>query len=164
MDPLILEAAKKAAVAWLTAPGVPGGYAVWCLWLDDALYLVSGEGEQPAPGLARSGSVDVSLRGDHGGRIVTWPASVREVEPDGTEWATVAPQLAAKRLNAAGSVDETVARWVATCRIYRLVPAAEPIEAGATLSDDPGAAPPRPTPAATHTPRPFRLHRVRGGR
>src|SRR5215470_3083743 len=135
MDPLIQEAAKKAAVAWLTAPGVPGGYAVWCLWADDALHLVTGEGEQPAPGLSRSGSVDVSLRGDHGGRIVTWPASVRELEPDSPEWAAIAPQLAAKRLNAPGSVDETVARWAATCQIYRLVPIADPVEAGPSLAD-----------------------------
>ena len=44
MHPLIQEAMKKAAVAWLTTPGVPGGYAVWCLWVDDALHLVTGEG------------------------------------------------------------------------------------------------------------------------
>jgi hypothetical protein len=164
MDPLIQEAAKKAAVAWLIAPGVPGGYPVWCLWVDDALHLVTGEGEQPTPGLSRSNAVDVSMRGDHGGRIVTWPAAVRELEPDSPEWSAVAPQLAAKRLNAPGSVDDTVARWTTTCRIYRLVPAADPIEAGTALSDASGAAPPRPTPAATRTPKPFRLHRVRGAR
>ena len=43
---------KRAAVAWLTVPGQPGPYPVWCLWLDGALYVVSGPGEQPAPGLA----------------------------------------------------------------------------------------------------------------
>jgi hypothetical protein len=164
MHPLIQEAMKKASVAWLTAPGVSGGYAVWCLWLEDALYLVTGDGEQPAPGLVEAGTVDVSARGDHGGRIVTWPAAVTRVEPGGPEWETIAPQLAAKRLNAPGAVDGTVARWAATCRVYRLVPVADPVEAGADLSDASGAAPPRPTPATNRTPKPFRLHRVRGAR
>jgi hypothetical protein len=164
MHPLIQEAMKKAAVAWLAAPGIPGGYPVWCLWLDDALYLVSGEGEQPAPGLAEGFTVDVSVRGDHGGRILTWPAAVGRVQPGSPEWDEVAPQLAAKRLNAPGPVDETVDRWVTTCWIYRLVPIAEPVEAGPDLSDASGAAPPRPTPAANRTPKPFRLHRVRGAR
>jgi hypothetical protein len=164
MHPLIQEAMKKAAVAWLTVPGGSGGYPVWCLWLDDALYLVSGDGEQPAPGLAESATAEVSVRGDHGGRIVTWPAAVARLDPDDPAWATIAPQLAAKRLNAAGSVDETVARWAAHCRISRLTPVADPVEAGAGLSDASGAAPPRPTPAANPTPKPFRLHRVRGAR
>ena len=164
MHPLIQEAMKKAAVAWLTAPGVAGGYAVWCLWVDDALLLVTGDGEQPAPGLAGAGTVDVSVRGDHGGRILTWPASVTRIAPGGEEWGAVAPQLAAKRLNAPGSTDDTVARWAATCAVYRLVPVADPVEAGPDLSDASGAAPPRPTPAANHTPKPFRLHRVRGAR
>jgi hypothetical protein len=164
MHPLIQEAMKKAAVAWLTAPGVTGGYAVWCLWVDDGLHLVTGDGEQPAPGLAGAGTVDVSVRGDHGGRILTWPASVNRIEPGGPEWDTIAPQLAAKRLNAPGPTDETVARWATTCQVYRLAPVADPVEAGPSLSDASGAEPPRPTPAANHTPKPFRLHRVRGAR
>jgi hypothetical protein len=132
--------------------------------VDDALHLVTGDGEQPAPRLADTGTVDVSVRGDHGGRIVTWPASVVRLEPGSPEWDTVAPQLAAKRLNAPGSIDATVARWAMTCRVYRLAPVADPVEAGPDLSDASGAAPPRPTPAANDTPKPFRLHRVRGAR
>jgi len=164
MHPLIQEAMKKAAVAWLTTPGIPGGYAVWCLWVDDALYLVTGEGEQPAPGLDDAGSVDVAVRGDHGGRILTWPAAATALEPGSPEWDSIAPQLAAKRLNAPGPVDDTVTRWAASCRLYRLAPVADPVEAGASLSDASGAAPPRPTPATSRTPKPFRLHRVRGAR
>lgn len=86
------------------------------------------------------------------------------IEPGGPEWDAVAPQLAAKRLNAPGSTDETAARWAAACRVYRLAPVADPVEAGPTLSHASGAEPPRPTPAASHTPKPFRLHRVRGAR
>src|SRR5689334_22998054 len=89
---LVEEAMKKAAVAWLAVDGRPA-YAVWCLWLDGALYVVSGSGEQPAPGLAEARAATVSARGDHGGRIVSWPAEVFPVEPGGETWAAVAPQL-----------------------------------------------------------------------
>ena len=41
MEALVGEAMRKAAVAWLTVPGRPA-YPVWCHWIDDALYLVSG--------------------------------------------------------------------------------------------------------------------------
>ena len=182
------EAMKKAAVAWIAptgaagSPGSPGSAgsarggaagratdeavarratAVWCLWHDGALYVVSGPGEQPAPGLAESGAAAVTVRGDHGGRIVTWPAAVYRVEPGTEEWQAVAPQLAAKRLNAPGGADETVARWAADCVLSKLVPAGEPTDAGAALPDGSLAEPPRPTPAAAATRRPFRLHRVR---
>lgn len=139
MHPLIQEAMRKAAVAWLTVPGVTGAYAVWCLWIEDGLHLVTGDGEQPAPRLAGAHMVDVSVRGDHGGRILTWSASVTRIEPSEPEWNLVAPQLAAKRLNAPGSTDETVARWAATCRVYRLTPIADRVEAGPSLSQASGA-------------------------
>ena len=162
---VVEEAMKKAAVAWISVGGAPAT-AVWCLWLDGALYVVSGPGEQPAPGLAEAATgagvpVAVSARGDHGGRIVTWPATASRVEPDSADWQAVAPQLAAKRLNSPGGAEETIARWAAGGTIARLVPAGEPVEEGPSLSDASEAAPPRPTPAAAVTRRPFRLHRVR---
>ena len=159
MHPLVDEAMKKAAIAWLGVPATRP-YAVWCLWVDGALYVVHGPGEQPAPGLAGSSTADVTVRGDHGGRILTWPAAVERVEPAGGLWSTVVPQLAGKRLNASGSTDGTVARWAADCVVSRLTPAGEPVS-GASLPDDSGAAPPPPSPATRRTPNPFRLHRVR---
>jgi hypothetical protein len=160
MHPLVEEAMKKAAIAWLSV-GAARPFAVWCLWLDGSLYLVSGPGEQPAPGLAAASTVDVTVRGDHGGQILTWPASAHPVEPGTEEWDRVAPQLAGKRLNASGTAEVTGARWAAECTVHRLSPAGEPTEAGATLSDDSEAEPPIPTPAARRTAKPFRLHRVR---
>jgi hypothetical protein len=50
-DPLVSEALKKAAVAWVSVDGGPA-LALWCMPIDDALYIVSGQGEQDAPGLA----------------------------------------------------------------------------------------------------------------
>jgi hypothetical protein len=161
MHPLVDEAMRKAAVAWLGVPGVARRYPVWCLWLDGSLYLVSGPGEQPAPGLAGAGGAEVTVRGDHGGRILTWPGEVGVVEPGGEEWARVVPQLAGKRLNATGTAEETAARWAAECVVSRLVPAGEPTEAGATLPDGAGAAPAPGSPATRRTRTPFRLHRVR---
>lgn len=158
-DPLVSEALKKAAVAWVSVDGGPA-LALWCLPIDDALYIVSGPGEQAAPGLAYADEARVSLRGDHGGRIVTWPAEVTRVDPRSEEWTTVVPQLAGKRLNAPGSATALAERWAAECSVNRLTPAGGPEEPG----DGPEAAPPRESPAARPAKRPFRLHRVRGAR
>jgi hypothetical protein len=150
---VIVDAAgRKAAIAWLD------GRAAWCAWFDDALYVVSGPGEQDLGALTEP---VVTLRGDHGGRIVSWPATATRVEPGSDEWEKVAPQLAGKRLNASGGTEETVARWAATCTLYALRPSgAEPV-AGAGLPSDSLAGPPRPSPAARPARRPFKLHRVK---
>jgi hypothetical protein len=153
MQPLVTEAMKKAAIAWLGVDGQPP-YAVWCLWVADALYVVSGPGEQPAPGLADASTVEVSARGDHGGRIVTFRAAVTRVPGDDP----ALPQLAAKRLNSA-SAEALVARWGTDNVVSRL----EPLEV-LDLPDASLAAPPPPTPAARTTRMPWRLHRVRGAR
>lgn len=158
-DPLVAEALKKAAVAWVSVDDGPA-LALWCLPIDDALYIVSGPGEQAAPGLAYADEARVSLRGDHGGRIVTWPAEVTRVDPRSEEWTTVVPQLATKRLNAPGSATALAERWAAECTVNRLAPAGEPEDQG----DASGAAPPRESPAARPAKRPFRLHRVRGAK
>lgn len=158
--PLVEEAMKKAAVAWVSVDGAPARL-LWCLPLDGALCLVSGPGEQAAPGLATADRALVTLRGDHGGRIVTWPAQVRRVDPDSQQWTEVAPQLAGKRLNASGDATAVVARWAAECVVTTLTPDGDPVEAGPTLPAGSLAEPTRDTPARRRTRRPFRLHRVR---
>jgi hypothetical protein len=157
---VVAEAMKKAAVAWVTVGEAPPRL-LWCLPVDGALYVVSGPGEQEAPGLAGAQIARVTLRGDHGGRIVTWPAAVTRVDPGSEEWAAVGPQLAAKRLNAPGPAPELMARWAVECAVNRLTPAGEPDEAGASLPDGSLAEPPREAPARRRTASPFRLHRVR---
>ncbi|MFV2017619.1 hypothetical protein [Micromonospora sp. LOL_023] len=158
--PLVEEAVKKASVAWVSVDGAPAR-ALWCLPVDGVLYLIDGPGEQSAAGLAAGVPAAVTLRGDHGGRIVTWPATVTLVEPAGEQWESIAPQVAAKRLNAPGSPADLVQRWSTECRLFRLAPADAPVTAGAALPDGSLAAPPRPTTATRPTRRPFRLHRVR---
>lgn len=158
--PLVDEATKKAAVAWVAVGGGPG-YAVWCVPLDGALYVVTGPGEQSVPGLADTDAATVTLRGDHGGRIVTWPARVSRLGPDDPDWPTLAPAVAGKRLNAPGPTADLVDRWAAECVLSRLVPAGPPLAAGESLPHAPLTAPPRPSPATRPTHRPFHLHRLR---
>jgi hypothetical protein len=159
MHPLVSEAMKKAAVAWIGVADEPS-YAVWCLWVDDALYVVSGPGEQPAPGLARAPAVAVTARGDHGGRIVTWRARTERVRPGTELWRAIVPQLAGKRLNSPRTED-LAERWATECVVSRLVPTGDVAEAGPTLPDGSLAAPPPESPAVRATRKPFRLHRVR---
>ena len=163
----VLVDSRKPSLAIVNGPAMAGGceLALACdlrVAAEHAVFAVPearrGMGAHGLSRIARCERVSHASRR----RYRRCCRSVRGLEPDSPEWAAVAPQLAAKRLNAPGSVDVTVARWAATCQIYRLVPIADPIEAGPNLSDASGAAAPRPTPAATHTPKPFRLHRVRG--
>jgi hypothetical protein len=161
MHPLVSEAMKKAAIAWLTV-GDSRPYGVWCLWQDDALYVVSGPGEQPAPGLDTATRAIVTARGDSGGQIVSWPARVSRLTPEDELWEQVVPTLASKRLNLPADED-TPARWAAECLVSRLVPDGDPVS-GEALPDSSLAAPPLPTPAARRTANPFRLHKVRGAR
>jgi hypothetical protein len=157
MHALVAAAMKQSAVVWLSVDDRPG-YPVWCLAIEDALYVVSGTGEQPAPGLDGATLAVVTARGDHGGRIASWPAEVTALDPGAEEWPPVAATLAGKRLNASGPIDETVERWRSGARIFRLVPASDEI---LPATEESHAAPPRPTPAATRAAKPFRLHRVK---
>ena len=156
------EALKKAALAWVSVGDGPA-LGLWCIPLDGSLIVVSGPGEQFAPGLAEAGRASVRLRGDTGGLIVISEMEVTRLVPGSDDWTAVAPQLAQKRLNASGSADEVVARWAATgCAVVRLTPTGQdaPV-ASPELPADSGAAPPRDTPARVGFRRPFRLHRVR---
>ncbi|MEV6811403.1 hypothetical protein [Micromonospora sp. NPDC051296] len=158
--PLVDEAMKKASVAWVAVAGGPS-LALWCVPLEGALFVVSGPGEQAAPGLAEADEAQVTLRGDHGGRIVTWPARVTRVVPGTDEWDTLAPLVGAKRLNAPGPTADLVARWAADgCALVRLAAAGEPVQGG-DLPAGSLAEPPRPAPVIRATRKPFRLHRVR---
>lgn len=161
---LVAEAVKKAGIAWIAVPGTrPLG--LWVLPLDGALIVLSGPGEQQAPGLAEAGTAEIRLRGDSGGLIVIAEARVERLAPGTPEWAEVTPQLAAKRLNAKGSAEEQVARWAETgCAVVRLTPTESPAVSRPDLPTGSGAATPRETPARVPAPQPFRLHRVRGKR
>jgi hypothetical protein len=155
------EALKKAALAWISVDGGPA-LALWCMPLEGSLIVVSGPGEQFAPGLADATRAVVRLRGDNGGLIVVSEMAVARVTPGSEDWETIAPQLAAKRLNASGTADELVARWVSSgAAIVRLTPDQEKPVVAPELPADSGAEPLRDSPAAVPVKRPFKLHKVR---
>lgn len=155
------EAIKKAAIAWVSVADGPA-CALWCMPFETSLVVVSGPGEQFAPGLAEAERATVRLRGDHGGLIVLAEASVTRLIPGTAEWDQIAPQLAGKRLNASGSTTEVVTRWSADgCVLVRLDPAPETAVGASAVPPESHAAPPRETPARVETRRPFRLHHVR---
>ncbi|GIM96009.1 hypothetical protein Ato02nite_078020 [Paractinoplanes toevensis] len=156
------EALKKAALAWISVGDGPA-LGLWCMPFEGSLIVVSGPGEQVAPGLAEAATATVRLRGDNGGLIVVSDMAVTRLQPGSEEWETVAPQLAQKRLNASGTFGEMVTRWADSgCAVVRLTPAEQhtPVTAP-DLPADSGAVTPRETPARNETRRPFRLHRVR---
>ena len=155
------EAIKKASVAWISVGDGPA-YALWCLPVETSLAVVTGPGEQHAPGLAEAAQATVRLRGDNGGLIVITEATVARIAPGSEEWAEIAPQLAAKRLNASGTAEEVADRWAKNgCAVVRLTPVDDRAQAAPDLPATSGAAEPRDTPARVETPRPFRLHRVK---
>lgn len=156
---LTAEAAKKAQIAWVAVGAKPAA-CLWCLWIEDAVYLVCGPGEQDDPGLADAGECRVTLRGDHNGRIVDFTATVERVTPDAEGWADTAAALSAKRLNSVAG--DTIERWGRECAIYRLAPEPEkPPVSGAALPSGSLAATVVESPAARPTRKPFRLHRVK---
>jgi hypothetical protein len=163
VPPLVAEATKKAGLVWITAPGQPRAMATWFVWADgghgDAAYVVAGPGEQPVPGLVGAPTCAVSVpSADKHGRIVTWTAAVRPVEPGGAEWDAVVPGMITKRLNLPDS-EGAADRWARDCVLLRLAPTGELPEAGDTLPAGSLAAPPAPSPARTPTRVPFTLHR-----
>ena len=155
------EAIKKAALAWVAVDDGPA-LGLWCLPLEGSLIFVCGPGEQFAPGLAEATRATVRLRGDNGGLIVVAEMAVLRLMPGTEDWTTVAPQLAAKRLNASGTADEVVARWDATgCAVVRITPDTDNSVTAPDLPTVSAAETPRDTPARIETRRPFKLHRVR---
>jgi ADP-ribose pyrophosphatase YjhB (NUDIX family) len=133
---LVAEATRRAGVVWLAPSPDRGAYPVWHIWrtVQDtgpepppppgAAYLVTGPGEQPAPGLAGAGQVTVTVPSkDSGGALVTWTAGVRRVEPGSAEWDAVIGPLVAGRLNAAAGPEEPLAaRWARSCAVFCLTP------------------------------------------
>jgi hypothetical protein len=161
--PLVAEVMKKAPLVWVELLGMPAAPA-WCVWIDGALYIVSGPGEQPVPGLADASRASVVVRSaDTLARIVRWPAAVRRVQPGTEEWDAAVPTLLGKRLNLAGAED-AAKRWAAECVVNRLEPAADPDQAGASLPATGHRAAPPATPAATRTTVPYTVGRGRGRR
>lgn len=156
---LVAEATKKSDLVWLSAGGPP--IAAWHIWYNEAAYTVTGPGEQPLPGIPGAPTCAVTVRSKaNWGRIVSWEAAVGAVDPGTPEWDAVVPVLLVKRLNLPDFAS-AAQRWARECVVVRLTPTGRLLEAGASLPDDSGAAPPRPTPATTPVRVPFTVGRRR---
>ena len=167
MDPavstaLIAELGKKTSVCWLRfsrydEPATE--HAVWHVWHDDALVLVSGGAEQPLPGISLADSVQVTMRSkDNGGRLVTWVGTPSRLLPGSDEWGPAVAALASARLSIP-SLSDTPDVWATDSVVTRIAPTGAVVEAPGSLGEASHAAVPRPTPATTRGALPRVLHR-----
>ncbi|MDI5963885.1 hypothetical protein POF50_013965 [Streptomyces sp. SL13] len=157
---LIEEAAKKSGLLWVRGEDAGPAVGLWYLWIDGAVCLVGGPGEQPLRGLTDGGTAVVTLRSkDKGGRLVAFPARVAELAPHSDSWQAAVGELKGKRLNAPDFADMPE-RWARTCRVLRLTPDGAPVESPTVIPTGSGAAAPPPTPATTRHPIPRSLPRL----
>lgn len=157
---LVEEATKKSGLIWLAVPGRPA-QAVWHVWHEGAAYVVGGGLEQPLPDLANAAEVIVTVAGkDKGGRLVSWLAAPRLIEPGGPEWESAAAALHAHRLNPPDG-EQQPRRWAEQSQIWRLEPTSSLVEEPGAMPDTSGAAAPLPTRATTRGPLPFVIGRRR---
>lgn len=154
---LVAELGKKTGVSWLRYDGRT--HAVWHVWLDDAMYLLSGDGEQPLPGIEAAERVEVLMRSkENGGRLVTWVGRTSRVAPGDEAWEPVSAALLADRLNVE-DLTTAVPAWAERCVVTRVEPTGEVIEEPGDLSDGSHAAVPAESTATTRGPLPRVLHR-----
>lgn len=152
---------KKAGLVWLAWDGrrpVPAWFAN-----VDGQYVVLADpadgAEQPLPGLATAGSVDVVVPAKPAtNRLAGWKATVRRLEPGSDEWTTAAQVLRTERLNAA-DLDTQLERWRTQADLLVLEPTGDLTESAGQYDDTPRAEAPVPTRATTRGKPPMTLHR-----
>ncbi|MEU0059000.1 hypothetical protein [Streptomyces sp. NPDC006334] len=154
---LVEEATKKSGLIWVRGAGAPAARALWHVWHDGAACLVGdGSGEQPLPHLTDGDAAEVTVRSkDKGGRLVSWTATVVQLDPGTEAWEATVAELKGKRLNAPDG-EAMTGRWAAECRVLRL----EPAGGVAPLPDGSLAEAPLPSPATTREPVPAGLPRL----
>jgi hypothetical protein len=151
---LVEEATRKSGLVWVNGRGL------WHAWVDGALVLVGGPGEQPLPGLSDGGSASVTVRSkDKGGRLVSWDARVTLLHPQGGDWQAAVAELKGKRLNSPDG-EGIADRWARECEVFRLTPVGLPGEHPGAMPSSSGAAVPLPTTATTRKPVPAGLPRL----
>jgi len=111
----------------VTPVGTDRPVAVWHLWHDGRMYVVTGGLEQSLPQFGSSGSravVAVRSKAQQAGLVVRWVAEVAVVEPGSASWDEVVPLLHARRLNAPDGEDQP-ARWARESRVLSFTPTGE---------------------------------------
>ncbi len=152
---LVEETCRKSAMVWLRPVGDTHAVAAWHVFVEGAVHLVGGGLEQPLPTLAEGQQVEVTVRSkDTGGRLLSFLATATVLEPDGEAWASVVPELHAKRLNPPDG-EEQPRRWARESTVLRLEPTGRLIESPGHVSHRSHAAEPAGSPATTRGPLPF---------
>lgn len=142
---LIDEAMKKSGLIWVHTAQSPGGRALWHVWLDGRVYLLTravepastavpdfdeppgASREQPDPGLGDGLTVEVVVRSkDNAQRLISFVATAAALHPDDADWAPATDELARSRLNLRDP-ENAPGRWAESLRyrVYRLTPTGE---------------------------------------
>jgi hypothetical protein len=164
---LLDEALKKGALIWIYLGGSPRyegrGHARWHAWSAGQVWLLTGPGEQPDPGLVAGGEVRVVVRSkDSRQHLLTFDATVSALAPGDEDWSAATAELVRTRLNLADA-DGAPTRWAEPeFRLYRLTPQLPLVEPPMDAKEPSRRAAPVPTPATTAT-RPPRVFHRRGG-
>lgn len=160
---LVDEALKKTWLVWVTLPS-GRTQPCWHSWVGGHVYLLTGPGEQPDPGLAEGDTVKLVVRSkDNSQRLLGLAATTQRLQPGDPDWDTATSALAAGRLNLSKAA-QAPQRWATdpATVIYRLVPTGELLEGPGAYPDTSHRAVPVSTPATTAAALPRVLHR-RGG-
>jgi hypothetical protein len=134
---------------------------LWYVWIDGALYALTGAGEQPAPRLNEEATTQVSARSkETRNLLVVWVGVVTQVAPTDPDWDQVVPALAKARLNLSDPAGAPQ-RWAAdpAIAIFRITPTGPLLEAPGAYSDASRRSAPAPTTATTAGPPPTVVHR-----
>ncbi|MGL4173544.1 MAG: hypothetical protein ACRCTR_05655 [Actinomycetota bacterium] len=117
---LFAEAAAKSPILWLRPGQETQWYPAWHIWHADAVWVVTGPGEQTLPLL--TDTTDVLIRSKETGMaLVCATTTTRRIQltrvsaadqPTLTdEWASGITVLASARLNSDVAPDQLVTRW-----------------------------------------------------
>jgi len=152
---LVEEACRKSALVWLRPLGARHAVPAWHVFTDGAVHVVGGGIEQELPDLAEGAELEVTVRSkDTGGRLLTFRARAVRVRPDDEAWATVVPELHAKRLNPPDG-EQQPHRWARESTVLRLQATGRLVESPGHPSHRSHAAEPPGSPATTRGPLPF---------
>ncbi len=117
---LIAQVCTRSDVVWVRPVDEQRHNLVWHIWHDDAIAVITGEGEQFLPPLGEA--VEVTARSkETGARVVTFLCRAMSLRPGTPEWDAAAQALSAARLNHSGT-DEQLERWQSSATIWLLRP------------------------------------------
>lgn len=154
LSALIAELANKSDLVWVEVSGRPV-QALWNVWHDDAIAVVTGGIEQRDPGLVDGGTVDVILRSkENRARQAVVTATVEQLVPRSDAWTTAAAALHPKRLNPPDG-EAQPERWAHESTLWMLRPTADVPEQPGAMSDASHRAEVVDTEATTLARRPF---------